>query len=126
MAALSAGVVIWAATSRVRATQCAVRMDRRSATSDSWVVSEKRPPKADFQLADRSCPQRLIDRDRKDQRRNSGPDACERGAGSPVVDDRAASGKDGRVVHRAHNLDVVEMRDVGEITRATANQRSLA
>ena len=66
------------------------------------------PSKADFQFADRSCPQRLIDRDRKDQRRGSGPDARERGAGPPVVDDSAADGKDGRVVYRAHNLNVVE------------------
>ena len=101
-------------------------MDRRSATSELRVVSTKAPSNADFQLVDRSCPHRLIDRDPKGQRRDSGPHACGRGAGAPVVDDRAASGKDGRVVHRAHNLYVVEMLDVGQITRATANQCPLA
>ena len=33
--------------------------------------------------------------------------------GAAVVDDRAAGGKDGRMVHRAHNFHVVGMWDVG-------------
>ena len=41
LATLSAGLVIRVATSRARVTHCGVRMERRSATSDSWVVAEK-------------------------------------------------------------------------------------
>ena len=41
-AALSAGLVIRAAISRARATYCGARIVRRSATSDFWVVVEKR------------------------------------------------------------------------------------
>ena len=36
------------------------------------------------------------------------------------------AGKIGRVIHRAHHLDVVEMWDVAEVTPAGANQRPLA
>ena len=41
-ATLSAGLVIRVAISRARATYCGARMVRRSATSDFWVVAEKR------------------------------------------------------------------------------------
>ena len=43
-----------------------------------------------------------------------------------MVDERAASGKDRRVVHRVDNLYVVEMRDVSKVIQAAANQRPLA
>jgi hypothetical protein len=43
-----------------------------------------------------------------------------------VVDDRAAGRKDGRVIYRTHNLDVLGLRDLGEVTRTGANQRPLA
>ena len=41
-ATLSAGLVVWVAIWRVRAMYCGARMVRRSATSDSRVVAEKR------------------------------------------------------------------------------------
>jgi hypothetical protein len=47
-ATLSAGLVIRVAISRARATYCGARMVRRSATSDSRVVLEKRRPEPTF------------------------------------------------------------------------------
>ena len=126
LARLSAGLVILVATSRARMTYCGVRMERRSATSDSTVESEKRRATADFQLFDTSRPDRLIEPVPEDQGGDSGAQACGRGAGAPVVDDRAAGRKDGSVFHRVHNLDVVEMGDVSAIIRSSANQRPLA
>ena len=41
-ATLAAGLVSWVAISRARVTYCGARMVRRSATSDFWVVVEKR------------------------------------------------------------------------------------
>jgi hypothetical protein len=41
-----------------------------------------------------------------------------------MVDDRAARGKDGSMIHCFHNLDVFGMRDAGAVIRARANQRS--
>jgi hypothetical protein len=73
---------------------------------------------ADFQPLDDSCPDRLIRPDPEDQRGDSRPYASGRGAGAPMVDDRAASRKDSCVIHRGHNLYVVEMWDLGEIACA--------
>jgi hypothetical protein len=67
-------------------------------------------PGATFQSFDLSSPDRLIGRDSQDQRGDSGSQACGLGARATVVDDRAAGGKDGRVVYRADNLNVVERR----------------
>ena len=47
-ARLSAGLVIWVATSWARLAYCGVRIKRRSATSDSAVDSEKRRAKPTF------------------------------------------------------------------------------
>ena len=41
-----------------------------------------------------------------------------------MMDDRAARGKDGSMIHCFHNLDVFGMRDAGAVIRARANQRS--
>jgi hypothetical protein len=41
-----------------------------------------------------------------------------------MVDNRAARGKDDRVINRFHNLDVVSIRDGGAVIRPHANQRS--
>ena len=64
---------------------------------------------AHLQSFDRSSPERLIAQHPEDQRGNSGAQARGRGARATVVHDRAAGRKDGRVVHRAHHLDVLEM-----------------
>jgi hypothetical protein len=82
------------------------------------------PRGTDFQAFDGRCPGRLIKPGAADQCGDSGPKACGRGAGSAMVDDCAACGKDGRVIHRFHNLDVFGMRDLGAVIRAHANQRS--
>ena len=123
---LSAGLVIRVAISRARATYSGARM--RAEVRDQRFPGGAReaPGGTDFEPFDRSCPE-SADRTRpKDQRGDSGSQACGRGARATVVDDRAAGGKDGRVVHRAHHLHVVEMWDVGEVGRAGANQGSLA
>ena len=84
------------------------------------------PPRANFQSFDRSSPDRLLGQRPEDQRGDPGAQARGRGAPAAVVDDRAAGRKGGRVVHRAHHLDVLEMGDVAEVTPAGANQRPLA
>ena len=122
---LSAGLVIWVAISRARLAYCGARIERRSAISDSGVVVRKRRPNQ-LQVFDGIRPDRLIEAVPEDQRRDSGAQARGRGAGAAVVNDRAAGGKDGRVVHRAHNFDVLEMWNTGEVVGARADQRSLA
>jgi hypothetical protein len=82
------------------------------------------PRGTDFQAFDGKRPDRLIQPDAEDQCGDSGPQACGRGAGSAMVDDRAARRKDGSMIHCFHNLDVFGMRDVGAVIRARANQRS--
>jgi len=82
------------------------------------------PRGTDFQAFDGRCPDRLIKPDAEDQCGDSGSQACGRSAGSAMVDDRAARGKDGSMIHCFHNLDVFGMRDAGAVIRASANQRS--
>ena len=48
LARLSAGLIIWVATSRARVRYSGVRIKRRFATSVSSVVSEKRRPEPTF------------------------------------------------------------------------------
>ena len=84
------------------------------------------PHGADFQSFDLSCPDRLIGPDPEDQRRHSGSHACGCGARATVVDDCAASGKDGRVVHCAYNFYVCRNVVRGDIVCSRANQRSFA
>jgi hypothetical protein len=48
---------------------------------------------------------------RKDQRGDSGAQAGGRGGRATGVADCTADGKDGREIHRAHHLDVLEMGD---------------
>ena len=80
---------------------------RRSA-NPGW-CPKSAVPKPTSSCSTTACPHRLIEPEPEDQRRDSGPQAGGRGAGAAVVDDRAASRKDGRVVHLAHDLDVVDI-----------------
>ena len=86
----------------------------------------KGPSRANFQLSDAGCPDRLIKPEPQDQCGDSGPHACGRRAGAAVMDDRTTQRKHGRVVHLGDNLDVVGLRNVGELIWAGANQRPLA
>ena len=126
LATLSAGSVVWVATSRARATYSGSRIRRRSETSDFSVVIEKRRPEPTFKSFDPSCRDRRIGPRPKDQHGDSGAQACGHGAHATVVHDRAAGRKGNRVVHRTHHLDVVQMGDMAEVTPAGAHQRPLA
>ena len=48
LATLTAGLVIWAATSRARVMHCGLRMERRSATSEPRLLAEKARPEPTF------------------------------------------------------------------------------
>ena len=86
----------------------------------------KAPSRADFQPSDHSCPDRLIGPSPEDQRGDTGPHAYGCGARATMVNDRAASGKDGRIVHWAHDFYVVALWCAVEIACSGANQRSFA
>ena len=89
------------------------------------VVVEKRRAVPTFSRLTRApqAPDRATSRGSRWGLRRAGP---RRGARAAVVHDRAAGGKDGRIIHRAHHLDVLEMRDVAEVGPGGANQRPLA
>ncbi len=82
----------------------------------------KAPGGAHLEPFDRSSVDRVNEVSKEDQLRDSRAHGNRRGARAAVMDDRATGGKDGRVIHRAHHLDVVDMRDVAVISSGGANQ----